>query len=137
AVVAVGGAVFIRLVMIPTISRLPAEAQDSFRAAVRKRWAILYIICIGLLLLTGLYNYWAFSIPQHSGQGAYNALMGVKIILALVFFFIVSAIVGRSAAFESIRKNAPMWLPLNILLAAIVIAIAATLRYIPPIHVSG
>ncbi len=131
AVIAVGGAVFIRFVLHPTTLTLPPDTVESFRANIRRRWAMLFMLCIALLLISGLYNYMAVSIPNHRGQPLYHALFGVKFILAMVIFFIGSALVGRSPALEPLRRNLPRWLGINILLAAIVIALACTLKFIP------
>jgi len=131
AVIAIGGAVFIRFVLHPATLTLPPDTVESFRANIRRRWAMLYMLCIALLLISGLYNYMAVSIPNHRGQPLYHALFGIKFILAMVIFFIGSALVGRSPALEPLRRNLPRWLGINILLAAIVIALACTLKFIP------
>jgi uncharacterized membrane protein len=131
AVVAVGGAAFIRFVLLPAARSLPADQADALRVAVRRRWAILYMLCVVLLLVSGLYNYMAVAIPAHRGQSIYHALFGLKFILAMVVFFIGSALVGRAAAFEPIRRNASRWLALNVLIAALVIAVACILKFIP------
>ncbi len=47
---------------------------------------------------------------KHKGDGLYHALVGTKILLALGLFFIASALVGRSAAFESMRASRAKWL---------------------------
>ena len=139
AIVAVGGAIFIRAIVHPATQSLPADTGQSVRDAFRKRWSMVYGICILVLLATGFYNYLAVTAPQHRGQGSYNALIGVKIILAFGVFFLRSALAGRSPAFENLRRNAPRWLIINIGLALIVVAIATVLKFIPVVstHPAG
>lgn len=131
AVFAVGGAVFIRVVLMPSARVLPDEAHAQLRDAVRRRWAMTFGIAIFLLFITGLFNYMAVALPQHRGQSAYHAIFGVKFILAFVVFFIGSALAGRATAFEAMRRSAATWLTLNILLAFAVIGLACVLRYFP------
>ena len=52
-----------------------------------------------LFIVSGFYNF-ARAIPGHKGDGLYHALLGTKILLALILFAISSALVGRSKAFE-------------------------------------
>ena len=54
--------------------------------------------------------------------------MGMKILLAMAVFFLASALSGRSKALEGIRRNAALWLVINILLAAVIVAIAGYLK---------
>jgi uncharacterized membrane protein len=133
AIIAVGGAIFIRAIVLPSTRSLPADTAQTIRDAFRKRWSMIYGICIVVLLASGLYNYLVVAVPQHRGQGLYNALIGVKIILAFAVFFLGSALVGRSPAFENLRRNAPRWLIINIGLALIVVAIATVLKFIPTV----
>lgn len=139
AIVAVGGAMFVRAIVLPSTRSLPADTAQTVRDAFRKRWSMVYGICILILLATGLYNYLFVAVPQHRGQGLYNALIGVKIILAFAVFFLGSALVGRSPAFEGLRRNAPRWLIINIGLALVVVAIATVLKFIPTVvaHPAG
>ena len=61
-------------------------------------------------LLSGFYNYLAVSVPKHQGDRAYHGLMGTKIILAFIVFFLASVLVGRSARFEPLRRDRKKWL---------------------------
>lgn len=58
----------------------------------------------------------------------YHVLFGVKFLLSLVVFFIASALVGRSPALAAIRKNARVWLTVNLMLVVAVICIAGVMR---------
>ena len=128
AVVLVGGSVFMRFVLMPAASRLPEKEHFALREQVLGRWRKFVGVGIGLLIITGFYNYIHLAMPQHSGDGLYHGLMGVKVILAMVIFFIASALTGRSEALDRVRQNAKMWLAILILLATILIAIAGFLK---------
>ena len=64
--------------------------------AIRARWKKFVHGGIALLILSGAFNYYR-AMPLHKGDGLYHGLIGTKIILALVVFFLASALVGRSA----------------------------------------
>ena len=76
-----------------------------------------------LLAVSGFYNFFR-AIPTHKGQGAYHALIGVKILLAFGIFFIASAMVGRSSLAVGMRKDAKKWVGLIVLLGAVIVAIS-------------
>jgi len=129
AVVLVGGSVFMRYVLMPAASTTLQEADhDALRQQLMARWKKYVMIGIVLLLASGLYNYVKVAIPNHKGDGFYHGLMGTKILLGIAVFFLGSALVGRSAKLEGIRRNRARWLSVLILLAGIVIAIGGLLK---------
>ena len=136
AIIAVGGAIFSLMVILPSIKAAPQEVREGLVESVRRRTARLVMLAITLLLLTGFYNYIANEVPAHKGQAHYHALMGFKIILAMAVFFLASSLAGRSAAFEGMRKRRGFWLMLNVLLGLAVVAIGAVLRAIPEVATS-
>jgi len=129
AIVAVGGVFFLRAILHPVLMRLPDDQRASLRAALIARWKFVVHACVALILASGLYNYLVVLRPRHAGQGEYHMLIGIKILLALVIFFIAEALVGRAAAFESMRRAAPKWLAGYLLLAALIVAISGYLRF--------
>jgi len=131
AAIALGGGIY-AFVMTRRVLPLVAEAdRDAVREAMRKRWAGLFMLAITLLLVTGLFNYMVYKLPQHKGHGGYHAVMGIKIMLAMAVFFIGSALVGRSPAFEKLRANAGLWQLVNITLGIIIIALAGIAHAMP------
>ena len=131
AIAAVGGTMFMRFALLPSVQGLPDETRRGLHEAVRSRWAKVVMASIALLLLSGLYNIAIIEsqkkVPEDE-QGMYRALFGIKFLLALVIFFIASALVGRSQAFDKIRQNARFWLTLNLVLAVILVCISGALR---------
>jgi len=128
AIVVLGGSVFLRFLLMPAAEQLPDAEHDALRQRVIGRWKKFVMIGIALFLISGFYNYIVVSIPKHKGDVLYHPLLGTKILLAFGVFFLGSALTGRAAAFEGIRKNSKLWLLVTILLAAIIVAISGFLK---------
>ena len=128
AILAVGGMIFMRMVLMPAAHEALTEEQHvALRERVMARWRRLVALSIGLLLLTGFYNFMTVSIPKAREVPSYHLLFAVKFILALVVFFLGSVLAGRSATFAPVRARARTWLTLNIVLALAVVLIAGIL----------
>jgi uncharacterized membrane protein len=128
AIVLLGGAVYTRFVLMPAAKELPQDQHDALRARLRATWSRVVSIGILLLLVSGFYNFIVNSIPQHKGDGLYHGLMGTKIILAFVVFFLASVLSGRSPKFESWRQQPKKYLTILILLASITAGIGSFLK---------
>ena len=131
AVVAGGTTVFSALALLPAVGTLPESQRPAFREAVMSRWRVVVMICIGLLLASGLANFFLYQAPAHRGQPLYHALFGVKFLLAMNVFFLASALTGRSPALERIRVNARYWTAVNAGLVLAILLISGVLRFIP------
>jgi uncharacterized membrane protein len=135
AIAAVGGTIFIRFALLPSMSILPEEHRKSLQDALRSRWSKVVMAAILLLLVSGLYNFFVIlrglAANPHAAEikGMYHAFFGIKVLLALAIFFIASALVGRSAAFDKMRANARFWATVNIALAVLLICISGFLRF--------
>jgi uncharacterized membrane protein len=131
AVVLVGGAVFMRFALMPAARELPEDVHNSLRERVMGNWRKIVGISILLLLLSGIVNYY-FVMQDTTGRlddtKLYHPLLGVKMILAIVVFFLASALSGRAKGLEGLRQKSGFWLGLNLTLAAIIIAIAGFLK---------
>jgi uncharacterized membrane protein len=130
AIVVVGGTFFVRYVLFPAANEsLPDDVHARLRMAVMNTWKKIVHAGIALFILTGAINYYrVIAERSHKGDALYHALLGTKIILALIIFFIASALVGRSAAFDGLRRSAPKWMLVNLALAAVIIAISGFLK---------
>ena len=131
AVVAVGGVLFQRLVLMPSVQ---ASIDDAHRGRlhdeVTRRWKGVLMACIGLLLVSGFYNFFTISLGKAEGAPIYHALFGVKFLAALVVFFLGSALVGRAKAFEGMRRDRARWLGITAVLAVVVILVSGILKNI-------
>ena len=123
AIALVGGTVFVLFVLIPASSALLDTEEKTLRANVQQRWKGFVHVGIVLFIVSGFYNF-IRAIPDHKGDGLYHALIGTKILLAFAMFFIASVLVGRSSAFDTMRKNRVFWLQVLVLLAFSIVAIS-------------
>lgn len=127
AITLVGGSVFARYVLLPAAGRLEGDARDQLAAAVASRWKRIVHLGIVLFLISGFYNFFR-AMADHRGDSLYHALIGTKILLALVVFFLAAALVGRSSSLESIRRQRRRWLTVLILFAAVIVAISGFVK---------
>jgi len=128
AIVLVGGTFFVWFVLQPAAATSLSDADHArLRDAVMRTWKRVVHAGIALLLASGLINFLR-ALPEHKGDALYHALMGTKILLALVIFFIASVLVGRSAKFEPMRRNSRMWLAINLCLALAIVTISGFLK---------
>ncbi len=127
AVVGVGSTILFRFVVLPAISKL--SEPEAALAAIRPGFKRVIHSAIGLLLLTGFYNYMVLAIPRVAAAGekmkAYHPVMGVKIILSLVLFGVAMALLSQAPAFHK-RRNT--WLTVNSVLGLVILLLAAFLR---------
>ncbi|MCH6555299.1 MAG: hypothetical protein IH797_01635 [Chloroflexi bacterium] len=86
--VAIGGVVFMRFVLMPAAPQtLDQEQHAALREKLIARWKIVVMVCITLLLLSGIYNMFAIAIPKGRDVGpVYHALFGVKVLAQLGAF---------------------------------------------------
>jgi uncharacterized membrane protein len=144
AFTAVGGAIFIRFALLPALAETESGVRADVHAKVRPRWAKIVGIAIGLLLISGLVNYimfvrsfkelhltwgetWANS-WRDTYASTYHMLFGVKFSLALVMFFLASALSGKAAGLQKIRDNARFWLNVNLVLALALVVVSGVMR---------
>ena len=116
--VLVGGAIFMRLALVPASNE--TDGATEFREAIRRRWARWVGISVLFLLVSGLYNavtkIMAFELPP-----TYHMLVMVKLALGFVVFFIAALLSGRSEKAKKFREQEMKWL--NILCAIMLVLI--------------
>lgn len=127
AITLVGGSAFLVFVLLPSAKLLSEEAHQSLSQAVTGRWKRFIHGGILLFLVTGFYNY-IRAMPLHQGDGMYHQLIGIKMLLAFVVFFLASVLVGRSAKFESMRQNRAKWLRIVVVFAAVIVCISGYVK---------
>ncbi|HET6881947.1 MAG TPA: hypothetical protein VFI31_17405 [Pirellulales bacterium] len=139
AITAVGGTIFMRMALVPSVPVLSEEQRKLLHEQIRSRWVKFVMGAILFLLLSGFYNFFR---RINAGLDAdykrlYNMFFGIKFLLALVIFFVASALTGRAAALERFRKNARFWLSVNVFLAVAVVCISGVLRFVPSANPSA
>ena len=124
-IVAVGGTVFIRLVLLRSFVAIDAQARQRVMAGVTRWFFPLLWVAIAAIVLSGVYN---VILALHIPSQVYRAVLSLKILLALVLFGIAFAITLPWPAFAEVQKKRPFWLMVNIVLAAVIVLLSAFLR---------
>lgn len=127
-IVLVGGAVFIRLVLMRAAANLPEEAHRSLQKWVLDGWRKFVHPMVGLILLSGIYN---LVVRVTKVEPVWHAIFGLKLLLALYVLFVASALVGRSKALEPLRQRMPLFLAINIAIALLIVLLSNVLKSIP------
>lgn len=121
AIVLVGGTLFMRFSLVPASNESNASAE--LRESIRRRWSKLVMISVLLLLVSGLYNT-AMKAIGFELSGMYNALLLIKIVLALAVFYLTAVLSGRSATAQKFRERETHWLNIlcGLMIAIVLIA---------------
>ena len=131
AIVAIGGVVFQRFVLMPGAAGALEDAEHQrLREAVGRRWVRFVHVCIAVLVVTGAVNFLILALPPKVEPMPYHAIFGVKFLAALAVFFVASALVGRAAGFEGMRRHSSRWLGVIILLAALNVLLSGVLNQV-------
>lgn len=132
AIVMVGGVFYLRFAVLPAATSLPDDQSERLRGALRRSWAKWVMISIALLLATGLANMFLIPMQNEFPEGAnYGMLVGIKFMLALPVFFIVSTLNGRSKNAERFRQKTRLWLNVALVLSVIIVCLGGYLRFVP------
>lgn len=130
-VTAIGGAIFQWCALWPTVStELSDEHRVKLLNAVRGRWARLTHISIAILVITGGLNFYLLVLQPRVEPLPYHAMFGFKLILAMIVFFLATALTGRSPAFEAMRRNPSKSLLILIVVAFFIILISGGLSQV-------
>jgi putative copper export protein len=130
AVIGVGAIMFLGLVVRPLLAAQDPAARQAMMAGLLPRVKTVIHAALGLLLLTGFYNYYA-AIPKVRVlvyRSLYHPIIGTKILLALVLFGIVSAALASAPASANMEEGRFRWLPLIMTLALVILFLSAILR---------
>lgn len=122
ATILVGGTIFLRC------AYQPSEPSSEQSEKVRRRWAKLVMLSVALLLVSGLYNTAWISMKYEFPGGYYHMLLGIKIVLALAVFFLVSVLSGRSELATKFRDKEKTWLNVTVFLAVAVVLVAGVMK---------
>lgn len=131
AMVVIGGAAYTRVALIGAAADvLDDDAHTRLREAVRTRWVRVVHGGIAILLLTGIANFMLLATPSKVEPMPYHAIFAVKLVAALVVFFLGTALVGRSPALAHVRANSSKWLGVLLALGAGIVLLSGTLMQI-------
>ena len=133
AMVLVGGTIYMACVLYPSLASLTRDEVERLGGLFRQRWSRLVMLSILLLLVSGIVNVILMASRGEFGQvpGYYHGMLGVKILLALVVFLLLSLLSGRSAVAVRLRANPSRWLAIVVLLSLLVVGIAGVMKLAP------
>lgn len=130
-VVAIGGAFFMRVALMPAAKATLDDATHAkLREALRARWFIVVQSCIAILLVTGGINFVMLAMPPKVEPMPYHAIFGVKFLAAMGVFFIASVLAGRGEGMAKMRANRAKWLTVLLILAGVIVALSGVLNRI-------
>jgi uncharacterized membrane protein len=137
AIVAMGGLVFARFALVPALAEVDDETRNGIHERIRRRWLPWVIGAITVLLASGLANFLLFNarVKAEGWAGGgwmrmtnYHALFGVKFLLAMLVFYLASALVGRGAGTQWARNDRAKWLSVTVGLSLAVVLISGWMR---------
>jgi uncharacterized membrane protein len=125
ALSAVGGMVFLISCLLPAVKPLEDETRKAVVQKAHDRFLRVLWLAIGGLTISGVYTWMRYETFYKSMGWIGHALIGTKVLLALIMFSIVFA---RSIGL--IQPKNPRVIPMiNLHIAAVIMLIAAVLRY--------
>ncbi len=132
AIALMGGTIFMRFALVPTVPELDEKSRGALHEGVRSRWGKFVMISAALLLISGIANLgfaarYEFAAPVGK---LYSMIAGVKLILALPIFLFASFLTGRSETAKKFQSNRVMWLNVNLALAVLMVLIGGFLRFV-------
>lgn len=130
AITLMGGTIFARFAVLPSLSKLPEAERDAVHTEIRAGWSKFVMIASAFLLISGLVNLGLYGALYKFPTFPYNPVAGVKFLLALPIFFIAALLTGRSGLAKRVQANAKMWLSVNLVLALIMVLIGGGLKFV-------
>jgi putative copper export protein len=120
------------MVVGPRLRQSDSDAgSDPWFAGRRGAWAMWVGIASLLLIATGLWNYLQIIQLNEKMASSYHMLLGIKMLLALVVFFLAAVLAGKSGIAEQLRQKMKLWLGLCLITAVVVVALGSVLRTYP------
>lgn len=135
AVAAAGGAMFQLVALHPALAGMDDAARRALRAQIVRRWGVVVVLAIIVLLLTGLVNFVAYAIPEMKNSPAkmlYHGIFGLKFVAALAAFHSAAVLVLPGPRGERHRDKAGFWLKLMVSMFVVIIVCGAILRDLRP-----
>jgi uncharacterized membrane protein len=128
AVTAVGGVIFLRFVLLPSVQETPDAERQALMERVVGRFRPFLWGSIGVLLATGLYNAGQVAVRGGFAIPGYVGVLVVKVLLAFIIFTIAILLTVPGPAFSGLKARRKGWLMFNTLLGTAIILLSAVLR---------
>ena len=132
AIALMGGTIFMRFALLPTVTQLDPTTKATIHQEVRSRWSKFVMLAAALLLISGIANLGLAARYQYEpvfGM-SYHMVVGIKFILALPIFFVASVLAGRSEMAKKFQASAKTWMNFNLTLALVMVLIGGALKFV-------
>ncbi len=123
-VTGVGLTLFQYLVLLPVLKRAQGVPEDFIKALQRRAGMVIGIAWV-LIWVTGIYN---LVVIVPTVKANYHMVLGAKILLVLVLFFISTALSHPSLAFEGIQRNRARWVAFAAWLGILIVMLSASMN---------
>ena len=127
AILAIGGAFFLRVVLPPALAQADAASRDAVLRRARRIFKIVIHVCATLLLLSGAFNSWrnfGDYTRLRESPALMHALWGTHMLLGLVAIGISIWLLAPKEPSKNNRK----WLTVNLVILFLAVALASTLK---------
>jgi hypothetical protein len=133
AAILLGGSLaFILFGLLPNMKVLDERFRDSVTQMARRGFVRLMHAAIGLLLISGAYNWWrnveVYNALKAIDRGQYillQGLLGLKVLAAVTVFVVIFADGAGRLPGPTTR-----WLKVNVALVGLIVALGAVVRYL-------
>jgi uncharacterized membrane protein len=131
AITAVGGTIFARVALVPSLEVLTEDGRTKLHEAIRQHWARPVKWAITFLLISGIFNIIRIE-NDYKVDMVYRAIFGIKLLLAVGVFFLASALTGHTKGTQRFRDHRKYWLTVNMVLAVLIVCLSGVLRMSDP-----
>ena len=125
-VIAIGGTIYMRTIVMPVAEELPKSQQHLLRMSLVRRFRMVMWVCIALIVLSGLAQ--LRFILREQLPITYQFVLAIKMILALSLFFIAIGLTLPGEVWSMVRRHAPLLLAINVALGTVIVMLSALLR---------
>jgi len=129
SIILLGGIFYLLAVVAPRAIANGGNA-DAWFDGNRAAWAKWVGIATAVLLLTGLFNF-VMIVKMNQIATSYHMLGGVKILVAMVIFFLAAILAGKTALADNLRTNMKFWLKVTMSVGLLIVVIGSVMRSYP------
>ncbi len=123
-ITALGLTLFQYLVLLPVLRRVQGVPEELVKTLQRRAGMVIGIAWV-LIWVTGIYN---LVVIVPTVKPNYHMVLGAKILLVLVLFFISTALSHPSLAFEGIQRNRARWVALAAWLGIVIVVLSVSMN---------
>ncbi len=131
SIVLLGGIFYLLAIIAPRVAASGGRPDtDTWFGGDRAAWAKWVGIATVVMLVTGLFNFITI-IRTNQIAASYHMLGGLKILVALVIFFLAAILAGRTALAERLRERMKFWLAVTMCVGLLIVIIGSVMRSYP------